>query len=139
MFIKCNKAEEIYNMKIHIAPSRLISDIQREFNEEFPFLKLEFFRNGITGVEKSVPANRLQGSLPVGFGQPIKIEGDLVFSESTKVKELENNLREGFHLNAQVFRRSGNIWLETTMTDKWTLKQQNEHGKEISGGGNGEW
>jgi hypothetical protein len=74
----------------------------------------------------------------VGFGQPIKIEGDLVFSESTKVRELENDLREGFHLNAQVFRRSGNIWLETTMTDKWTLKQQNEHGKEISGGGSSE-
>jgi hypothetical protein len=33
-----------------------------------------------------------------------------------------------------VFRKSGNLWLETTMTDDWTLQQQNDHGYEISTG-----
>jgi hypothetical protein len=32
----------------------------------------------------------------------------------------------------QVSRKSGTLWLETTMTDSWTLGQQNEHGRELS-------
>ena len=49
-----------------------------------------------------------------------------------KVEELERILKKDFGLRAQVFRKSGNLWLETTMTDGWTLAQQNYHGKELS-------
>ena len=52
------------------------------------------------------------------------------------VTDFENALMDQFGLSAQVFRRSGNIWLETTITDYWTLKQQNEHGREITVGHN---
>jgi hypothetical protein len=31
-------------MQLNIAPNRYIKDIQNEFNENFPFLKLEFFK-----------------------------------------------------------------------------------------------
>lgn len=48
-----------------------------------------------------------------------------------KVGELEAALKDQFGLTVQVFRHSGNIWLETVLTDKWTLQQQNEHGKEL--------
>ena len=44
----------------------------------------------------------------------------------------EKIFKDQFSLAVQVFRRSGNLWLETTMTDNWTLRQQNEHGREIS-------
>jgi hypothetical protein len=49
-----------------------------------------------------------------------------------KVNELENIFQQKFSLSAQVFRKSGNLWLETTMTDNWSLLQQNNHGREIS-------
>jgi hypothetical protein len=52
------------------------------------------------------------------------------------VTDFENALMDQFGLSAQVFRRSGNLWLETTITDYWTLKQQNEHGREITIGRN---
>jgi hypothetical protein len=51
-----------------------------------------------------------------------------------KVKDLEKIFKDQFSLAMQVFRKSGNLWLETTMTDNWTLQQQNEHGREISTG-----
>ena len=35
-------------------------------------------------------------------------------------------------VQAQLFRRSGNLWLDTTITDLWTLQRQNEHVREIS-------
>ena len=48
------------------------------------------------------------------------------------VASFEQTLLNQFGIAAQVFRKSGNLWLETTMTDQWSLAQQNEHGREIS-------
>jgi hypothetical protein len=33
---------------------------------------------------------------------------------------------------AQVYRKSGKIWLETTVTDSWTLEEQNKQGESLS-------
>ncbi len=63
--------------------------------------------------------------------QPALKEGGMVVSELTAVGDLECFFRNHL-LNVQVFRRSANLWLETTMTDAWTLQKQNNHGKEIS-------
>ena len=59
-------------------------------------------------------------------------EGVAEISGDMTVLELENLFMNRFGLAAQVFRKSGNIWLETIRTDNWTLKQQNNHGMEIS-------
>ncbi|MFI5238146.1 MAG: hypothetical protein ACHQLA_09425 [Ignavibacteriales bacterium] len=121
-------------MKIEIASSRLISEIQKEFNDQFPFLKIEFFRSNTPRSSKWNAANRISPIMEISKCQVQKKEGEIQFMEETKVEDLENLFRQEFNLNVQVFRRSGNIWLETTMTDKWTLKQQNDHGREITVG-----
>ena len=119
-------------MLVHIFPSRLISEVQKEFNALFPFLKLEFFRHKNYAepdysAQSIIPHNR-----KIAEGQAAITDGKIDITPDMKVIELENMLKKDFSLAAQVFRRSGNLWLETTMTDNWTLEQQNEHGKEIS-------
>ena len=42
------------------------------------------------------------------------------------------NFQEAFGFGMQVFRKAGNSWVLTTMTDDWTLAHQNEEGKEDS-------
>ena len=37
-----------------------------------------------------------------------------------------------FGVHAEVLRKSGNIWFETTLTSGWTLHQQNVMGEIIS-------
>ena len=119
-------------MNLRIAPNRLISDLQKDFNNAFPFLKLEFFRNR----NQQLPAFTFQQILPynnrIADGQIAITDGDIEVNPDMKVKDLEKIFKDQFSLAAQVFRRSGNLWLETTMTDNWTLRQQNEHGREIS-------
>ncbi len=44
------------------------------------------------------------------------------------VSELEQLFLTKYGLNAQVFRRSGNLWLQTSATDHWTLAEQNRKG-----------
>jgi hypothetical protein len=119
-------------MMLYITPTRLISEVQSEFNHAFPFLKLEFFQNkfrlqsNIKQEIKMSPASR------IGDCQSFISEGEIEITKKMKGRELEQKLKDQFGLIAQIFRRSGNLWLQTTMTDSWTLEKQNEHGMELS-------
>jgi hypothetical protein len=115
------------NSVLHIGPNRLISEIQEEFNTAFPYLKIEFFNTKTFSrsdfsARQLIPHNRR-----LGDNQLNTIKGNIEI-------ELEQLFKNQFSLAVQVFRKSGNLWLETTMTDSWTLQQQNNHGKEISTG-----
>ncbi len=119
-------------MKLKVTPDRLISDIQKEFNEIFPYLKLEFFnlrsfvRNDFS-AKMILPNNKKLSDGVNGIKT-----GTIEIENGMKVSDLEKKFKDEFSLAVQVFRKSGNLWLETTMTDDWTLFQQNNHGKEIS-------
>lgn len=119
-------------MQLNIAPNRLIKDIQKEFNEIFPFLKLEFFKTKSFSRSEFMAHQIIPSNRKIGEGQQEIIDGNIEVNENMKVKDLENIFKDRFRLAAQVFRKSGNLWLETTMTDNWTLQQQNDHGREIS-------
>lgn len=121
-------------MHLRIASNRLISDIQKEFNKVFPFLKLEFFNNKSFFNSGFSSKNIIPQTQQVGNGNLQSINGEIEIDGEMKVTELENIFKDKFNLAVQVFRKSGNLWLETTMTDNWTLQQQNNHGREISTG-----
>ena len=122
-------------MYLEITGERLISDIQKDFCAVYPFLKIEFFKNGQVRRDR-YPLNKLipatQQVKNAWFWK--KDKGVLSFNDTMTVTDFETALMDQFGLSAQVFRRSGNLWLETTITDYWTLKQQNEHGREITVG-----
>ncbi len=118
-------------MLLHIASNRLLGDIQKDFNTVFPFLKLEFFRADESAAIP--PAKRfLPGRYAVQNARRSRQEGDVMVDENMTVSQLENQFLALFGLGVQVHRKSGNLWLETTMTDNWSLKKQNEHGRELS-------
>lgn len=108
-----------------------VSEIQEAFSKEYPFLKLEFFEPCHRSVppkkRKSVPPDTLVGKI-----RGKNFNGEFVFHPSTTVAELEETLEETFGLSAQVYRRAGNIWIETNITDRWTLEHQNEQGRQLS-------
>jgi hypothetical protein len=120
------------NMQLRITPTRLISEVQQEFNKEYPFLKLEFFRDKVSQQQEYATNQVIPHTRRIGDGQGAIADGVIEIGENMKVKELEKIFKDQFRLNVQVYRRSGNLWLQTTMTDDWTLKNQNEHGMEIS-------
>lgn len=121
-------------MYLHITPAMLITEVQKEFNNMFPFLKLEFFQNKASNRSGFSLKNLVSHDRKIEEVQPSIKDGDVQIIEEMKVQDLEKIFKDQFGLAVQVFRRSGNLWLETTMTDNWTLRQQNEHGEEISSG-----
>ena len=119
-------------MHLTIEGTKSIQEVQQEFNAAFPFLKIEFFKP-MFGRNMSTSANnKLQHSTTIKEARRLQHDGLMEIDDVMKVADLEQAFKDQFGLNVQVFRKSGNIWLETTMTDSWTLKQQNDHGREIS-------
>ena len=107
--------------------NRTIREVQYDFSSQYPFLKLEFYK---IMPRKSFIREHLPDSVSLK-GAGLKEPGFIDISDYTTVEELENAFNKQFGLLAQVSRKSGGVWLETTMTDKWSLYKQNEYGKEI--------
>ena len=115
-------------MKLRIDDKRPISAIQEEFNTAFPFLKIEFFKKPHEAGEASPIGEMLSPDSDLGRWRTNHSEGELTITKDSIVEEVESKFQEKFGLSAQVFRKSGNVWLETSATDSWTLAEQNEQG-----------
>ncbi|NBC24024.1 MAG: hypothetical protein GVX78_00220 [Bacteroidetes bacterium] len=114
-------------MKIH--EDMRIIDLQSEFNSKFQHLKLEFYNEPHKEGEGSTSGLILDPYKKVKEVSNVDSSGELVINPEMTVVHLEKILADQFGLNAQVFRKSQGIWLQTTATDEWTLSQQNEAGK----------
>ena len=105
--------------------------VQKDFSEMFPYLRLEFFtephyENG-TSQKKLIP-------LSTTFRDFRKSTGSEAISitPAMTINDLEKNIRSSFGLFIKVYRKSGKAWLETTLTNEWTLEEQNKAGEELS-------
>jgi hypothetical protein len=114
-------------MKLEISNTRTVQDVRHDFNSQYPFLKLEFYK--IT-PQKSRTREQIPHTLSLKSAG-LKSTGYIDIDNAMSVGELEKMFNEQFGLSAQVSRHSAGVWLETTMTDKWSLQKQNEYGKEI--------
>ncbi len=132
-------------MKSDIARQALLRAVQEQFSIKFPYLKIDFSRGGRDSLRADNGVNgRSKESEPAGQN-PQQQEDTRVaatdilwngfaVSGDMKVSELEVLLQYEFGLPARILRKSGNLWLETEMTNQWTLGQQNDHGRDIAMG-----
>lgn len=119
-------------MKVIINDKRKIFAIQEEFNALFPYLKLEFFskphKPGGASPKKFVKHN----SKTLGECRTLHNNGKITITPEMTVSDLEQSFGDIYGLGVQVFRQSGKVWLETTVTDHWTLEEQNRQGEALS-------
>lgn len=119
-------------LEITVSDSKKLEDLQADFSACFTFLKIEFFKSPHKigeGSAKSLIYDRKR------FVRDCRVkhnEGTFKISEAMTVNELEEKFLADYGLSVQVFRKSGNVWLETSATDGWTLRQQNDEGAELS-------
>ncbi|MEO5561949.1 MAG: hypothetical protein ABIR18_00915 [Chitinophagaceae bacterium] len=117
-------------MRLLIAKDRSVENVQQEFNSLYPFLKLEFYKLNNDDADLQVKRHLPHSTMLTAAG--LRNSGDIEVSDEMTVAQLEKTFRKQFGLDAQVCRKSGILWLQTTMTDNWSLQKQNEHGREIS-------
>lgn len=117
-------------MIIQVSPDRTVAEINEDFNRLYPFLKCSFYPQQYIFSSRSKEKHLGSDSILAAAG--LVKQGYLEIRDDMSVKELERKFLGEFGLMVQVARRSGLIWLETTMTDHWTLVKQNEYGRETS-------
>lgn len=121
------------NKKIILEDKKTLISFQEEFNAVFPFLRIDFFV-----VTKTTSSGNKTLKLIEKNNQTfedIRKKGStsiIQISPQTIVSDLENQIENEFLISAQVYRSSGRMWLETTLTDSWTLEEQNKQGESLS-------
>lgn len=112
--------------------NQTIENIKESFALAFPYLKLEFFKHKHKHLEGNAKKDLFESNISLKELPKKYQKGFIHVTEEMSVSTLEQSIEVQFGLSAQVFRKSGKSWLETTKTDDWTLKHQNEEGKAIS-------
>jgi hypothetical protein len=117
-------------MEIVIDQTKKLSEIQTAFSKRYPLLKIEFYNHSHIAGEGSPKASSIDSHLSIEEAQNKKTEGLLHIQDLMTVAELEAAFYNTFGISAQVFRKSGKLWLQTTVTDHWTLAEQNRKAME---------
>lgn len=111
---------------ITITPKETLQEFKDSFNAMFPNLKIEFFaENHESGEGNSLSDLLTDLSATLESASDVDHEFSMSVDGHKKVSTLEKDFSD-LGLNLQVFRKSGNVWLQTTTTDHWTLAEQNK-------------
>lgn len=110
-----------------ITKQKTLKEIKEDFNSKYPGLKIEFYKKKHENYEGSSIDNQYGDSLTIADINP-KITGEIILSDASPVKEVEQEFEDLFGLHIQIFRRSNELWLQTSTTDDWTLGVQNRKG-----------
>ena len=119
-------------MNIVINDHRKIFAIQEAFSKTFPYLKLDFLSKPHTSAGSSSPKLVRRNSKTLGECRTIHNKGKISITPSMSVADLEQKFSDVYGLTIQVYRKSGTSWLETSVTDEWSLEEQNSQGEILS-------
>jgi len=113
-------------MKIH--PDLTVAEIINDFSKTFPGLKIELYSKAHGEGENSAPEAELDHAKKLSEINPDISSAEMYLDPEMTVADFENTFKDVFSLNVQVFRKSNQLWLQTSATDSWTLETQNRKG-----------
>lgn len=119
-------------MEITLNKHLTIAQVQEQFSAEFPKLKIEFFKKGHQEGDGSLLNDMLDPETRLGDIMTPAVDSHFDYDQTISVGDLEQTFHDMFGLNIQVFRLSGNTWIQTTLTDDWTLEEEEELAEEMS-------
>lgn len=115
-----------FSRNISIFEGQTIGGIQNFFTKHYPFLKIDFFKNiDLNGI-------KITRKLESGYSLFSLPELDISLTGSKTIRSLKEEFKSATGLLVKIFRKSGNVWIETSLTDDWTLERQNEEGKSMT-------
>jgi hypothetical protein len=110
-------------MILHIDDNKTIADLQDKFEQCFPGLKIEFYSKAHNWKEATPSKYMLDNEIRIG--DIIKANSSNIFEIKSwfQTGKVEQDFRELFGLNVQVFRVKNDKWIQTTKSDQQTLAQ----------------
>lgn len=109
---------------IFVNKKNTLEQLQGQFKSIFPYLSIEFYKNGIEFVN----GNR---SLTLEKITSCPNPASFVISGNMTVAEIEEKFEKLQGIKIGIFRKLGQSSVETSFTSKWTLDRQNKIGGEV--------
>lgn len=119
-------------MKLQINKKTKIKDLQKIFSDAYPYLKIEFYNKPHREKELSSVKDRISPGKIIGELDNFKGRDSINISKDRTVADMEAEFYDKFGIAVQVSRRTGDLWIETSLTDYRTLGMQNQQGKMAS-------
>lgn len=96
--------------------------VRERFRDRYPMLDLHFYRSAHKPFRGNLETEELRADLPLTTLSPNIKDGTVNIDGEVTAISLEQALEEDFGLHVQLVRRSGRQWMQTSLTDKWTLQ-----------------
>lgn len=119
-------------MKLQINNKTKIIDLQKVFSDAYPYLKIEFYSKPHREKQLSSAKDRISPGEIFSELDSFKGRNYINIGENRTVADVEAEFYDKFGIAVQVCRRTGNLWIETSLTDYRTLGMQNQQGKMAS-------
>ena len=113
---------------MNITSQMSIKDLKDAFSKQFPGLKIELYTEQHGAYQSSSPEFQYQSDTSLLEVNPDLTDGELAIDPTWTVEHFEEIFAKKYLINVQVFRKSNNVWLQTSNTDAWTLEVQNRKG-----------
>lgn len=111
-------------MLLHIDDNALITDLQDDFSDSFPLLKIEFYDEPHHYKERASDKHRILGDWKIGSIRKIHNPGELEIMSWYSAGRVERDFKEKFGLNVQVFRQENGSWIQNRNSDTLSLAEQ---------------
>lgn len=109
-------------MILFVKPDIKATDLIRQFNEIYSFLRLEIYYRG-EEMGNAYHNCKLSDIMHKKAAESFAILPEM------KVSEVEKLFWENMGIQISIFRKSGKTWLESSFTNYWSLERQNTLGK----------
>ncbi|XZF15718.1 hypothetical protein ACTHGU_06245 [Chitinophagaceae bacterium MMS25-I14] len=113
-------------MELYITEDDLLKNIQHGFRQYYPRLKLEFYKHPHEKNAGSPADARLSLEVPVEDVVMFHTAACINVAPQRTVASVEEDFFHKLGLCVQIFRQSGDLWIETTRTDGYTLARQEQ-------------
>lgn len=121
-------------MILRIDDNRNIEDLQDKFEQCYPGLKIEFYNQSHDWLEPTSSKHLISAERLIGEIRKIHNSGTLEIKSWFLTGKVEQDFKELFGLNVQIFRLKNSKWVQTTQSDNKTLAQLVNNPKDIIAG-----
>ena len=118
-------------MKILIEKGNPTEDVARQFNFYYPYLKIEFYNRPFVKQQHATKSDFADVNGRSSLASQFNCSGIINISGNRTVRELESDINS-LGIYGQILRKSGHLWIQTVLTNDWTLQHQNFEGEQIS-------
>ena len=112
-------------MENKIEAGKTFAEVQEEFSRTFPYLKIDLVMNSIHSKELCLTTKN-------GHTQIADKISYIILTDNTTVKEIVHHFKALFNLSVKVQRKSDGEYVDTILTENWTLSKQNIEGKNMA-------